>query len=162
MIASFFLILFGLLNLFGLSQSLFFRQLMFVVIGIGVYFGMKTIGRHFFRLNAQLLYWLMAAILVITFIIGIEVKGSRRWLDFYFFNFQVSEFFKIFMILFLARFLSEKKVLENNLAYFFKGFIYFALPALIIFKQPDLGNASVFAFVYLVMILFAPDSRRHL
>ena len=103
MIASFFLILFGLLNLFGLSQSLFFRQLMFVVIGIGVYFGMKTIGRHFFRLNAQLLYWLMAAILVITFIIGIEVKGSRRWLDFYFFNFQVSEPFKVFLILFLIQ-----------------------------------------------------------
>src|SRR3989338_10105745 len=129
MIASFFLIFFGLLNLFGLSQSLFFRQLMFVVIGIGVYFGMKTIGRHFFRLNAQLLYWLMTAILVITFIVGIEVKGSRRWLDFYFFNFQVSEPFKVFLILFLAQLLSTKRFLENHLSFFTKTFLYFAVPA---------------------------------
>ena len=161
MIASFFLILFGLLNLFGLSQSLFFRQLMFVVIGIGVYFGMKTIGRHFFRLNAQLLYWLMAAILVITFIIGIEVKGSRRWLDFYFFNFQVSELFKVFLILFLTQLLTSKKILENQLAFFTKTFLYFAVPAFIIFKQPDLGNAAVFVFIYLMMILFSEGARRH-
>lgn len=162
LVVSVFLSIFGLFNLFGLNQPLFFRQLAALVVGFAAYFAVRFIGRHFFKINSQFFYWLMMAILIITYVVGLEVKGSRRWLDFYFFNFQVSEFFKIFMILFLARFLSEKRVLENNLAYFFKGFLYFVIPALIIFKQPDLGNASVFAFVYLIMILFAPDSRRHL
>lgn len=161
MIASLILIFFGLFNLFGLNQSLFFRQLMFVVIGLGVYFGIKAIGRHFFKLNAQLFYWLMLAILVITFIVGIEVKGSRRWLDFYFFNFQVSEPFKIFIILFFSQLLTSKKLLENNLAFFTKTLLYFVVPAFIIFKQPDLGNAAVFVFIYLSMILFSDGARRH-
>lgn len=162
MIASFILIFFGLFNLFGLNQSLFFRQLIFVTIGIAFYFSFKAIGRHFFKMNAWLFYWLMAAILVITFIVGIEVKGSRRWLDLYFFNFQVSEPFKVFFILFLSQLLTSKKLLENQLAFFTKTFLYFAVPAFIIFKQPDLGNATVFFFIYLSMIFFSDGAGRHL
>lgn len=161
MIPSIFLILFGLLNLFGLSQPLFFRQLLAVSIGLGFYFAMKAVGRHFFKLNASVFYWLMMAILVITFIVGIEVKGSRRWLDLFFFNFQVSEPFKIFLILFLAQLLSSKKLLENHLSFFTKTFLYFGVPALIIFKQPDLGNAAVFVFIYLMMVLFSGEGRRY-
>lgn len=156
-----FLCSFGLISLFGLSQALFFRQLTYVIIAFGAYFAVRFIGRHFFRANSTLLYWLMMAILIITYIVGLEVKGSRRWLDLYFFNFQVSEFFKVFMILFLAKYFSERKILENNFAFFIKSFLYVGVPAFIIFKQPDLGNAAVYGCFYLVILLFSPYAKRH-
>src|SRR3989339_1542241 len=99
-IPSIFLAFFGLFNLFGLDQGLFFRQLIYCFMGFAAFFLIKSIGRHFFQTNSKVLYWLFIAILVITYIIGVEVKGSRRWLDFYFFRFQASEFFKPFFVLF--------------------------------------------------------------
>jgi len=161
-IPSLFLSFFGLFNLFGISQSLFWHQLLFFVVAFTAYFFFKKIGWHYFRLNSGFFYWVLMAILVITFIIGIEVKGSRRWLDLYFFNFQSSEFFKIFFVLFMAVIISEKKMIVNEGAFFLRTFLYFVVPTFIIFKQPDLGNASVFAFVYLIMILFAEKSKIYL
>jgi len=162
LIPSFLLSVFGLFNLFGLNQDLFFKQLIFFLIAFIVYFIVKSMGRNFFKLNANFFYWLLIAILIITYIIGLEVKGSKRWLDLYFFNFQSSEFFKVVFVLFMANYFSRKKILENNLSFFLKSFLYFILPAFIIFKQPDLGNASVFAFIYFVMIIFSDQPKRFL
>jgi rod shape determining protein RodA len=162
LVISTFLSAFGLFNLFGLSQPLFFRQLIYVVIAFSAYFLVKSIGRHFFKANSMLFYWIMMAILIITYVVGLEVKGSRRWLDLYFFNFQVSEFFKVFMIMFLAKYFSERKILENNFLFFLKSFMYVGIPALIIFKQPDLGNAAVYGFFYLVILIFSPHAKKHL
>lgn len=153
---------FGLFNLFGLNQSLFFRQLIYVIIAFAGYFVVRSIGRHFFKANSTLFYWIMMAILIITYIVGLEVKGSRRWLDLYFFNFQVSEFYKVFMIMFLSKYFSERKILENNFLFFLKSFLYVGVPAFIIFKQPDLGNAAVYGCFYLIILLFSPFAKKHL
>lgn len=157
-----FLSAFGLFNIFGLNQALFVRQLIYVIIAFSAYFVVRSVGRHFFKANSTLFYWVMMAILVITYIVGLEVKGSRRWLDLYFFNFQASEFFKVVMIMFLAKYFSERKILENNFLFFLKSFLYVGVPAFIIFKQPDLGNAAVYGFFYLFLLLFSPFAKRHL
>jgi len=154
-IAPLFLALFGLFNLLGINQDLFFRQLTFVIIAFIGFFIVKKIGNHFFKANAKVFYWIMVATLIITFIIGIEVKGSKRWLDLYFFNFQGSEFFKLFFLFYLSEFLAEKRILENDLVFFIKSLLIFIPPVFIIFKQPDLGNASVFIFIYIMMIIFS-------
>ena len=161
LITSAFLILFGLFNLFGTSQTLFYRQLIYCIIGFVIYFVVKSIGRHFFELNGRFFYWFFIFILVITFIIGVEVKGSRRWLDFYFIRFQASEFFKPFFVLFLSQYLATKDIFKNNFTLLFKSFLYFIVPFIIIFKQPDLGNAVTFLFIYLVIIFFSNIPKKY-
>src|SRR3989338_2137455 len=138
-ISSLFLSIFGLFNLFGLNQNLFFRQLVYLIFGFLGYYFLKSIGSHFFRINTKFFYWLFIGILLVTFIVGLEIRGSKRWLNFYFFNFQSSEFFKVFFILFLAEILTIKKILTNSFLNFIKIFLFFLLPFIIIFKQPDLG-----------------------
>jgi rod shape determining protein RodA len=155
LIPSIFISIFSLFNLFGINQNLFFKQLIFLAISYIGYFIVKSIGYNFFKINSKFFYWLFVAILIVTFIIGIEVKGSKRWLDLYLFNFQSSEFFKLFFIFYLSEFLSQKSFFENNLFYFFKSILIFIPPIFIILKQPDLGNASVFIFIYLILILFS-------
>jgi rod shape determining protein RodA len=147
--------LFSLFNLFGINQGLFIKQLLFFIASYIIFFIVKSIGFNFFKINSKLFYWLFVGILIITFIIGIEVKGSKRWLDLYFFNFQASEFFKLFFIFYLSEFLSKKNFFENDLFYFFKSILIFIPPIFLIFKQPDLGNASIFIFIYLTLILFS-------
>lgn len=157
-----FLSVFGLFNLFGLSQDLFIRQFIFLFFGFLIYFIIKSVGTHFFRINSKVFYWFFVAILIITFIVGLEVKGSKRWLNFYFFNFQGSEFFKVFFILFLAEILTIKNLLSNTFLNFIKVILYFLIPFIIVFKQPDLGNAMVYFFIFFVLLIFSTFSKKYL
>lgn len=161
-ISSIFLSIFGLFNLFGLNRDLFFRQLIYLILGFLGYYFLKSIGSHFFRINSKFFYWFFIGILLITFIVGLEIRGSKRWLNFYFFNFQSSEFFKVFFILFLAEILTIKNILANSFFNFIKIFLYFLLPFIIIFKQPDLGNAMVYFFIFITLIMFSTVPKKYL
>lgn len=162
LIAAFFLSLFGFFNILGIKQALIGREIIYIIVGIFAYFITKKISRHFIRDNAVLFYWFLIILLIITYIIGFEIKGSKRWIDLYFFNFQASEFLKIFFILFLASYLAKDAKYINSFAIFIKSLLYFLLPFLIIFKQPDLGNAMAFIFIYLMMILFSDLPKKYL
>ena len=51
-------------------------------------------------------------------LIGIEVKGAKRWLDFYFFRLQPMEAFKtIFFILTTVKILTIEKFENSQLKY---------------------------------------------
>ncbi len=159
LIPVFFLSLFSIFNIFGIKPNLVGNQILYFVIAGLLYIIIKKIGNNIFYQNVKLLYFLFLGILIITFIIGLEVKGSKRWIDLYFFNFQASEFFKIFFILFLSDYLSKKQL---NFFSFIKSIIYFIIPAVIIFKQPDLGNTMVLVFVFIVLILFSSIKKKYL
>lgn len=162
LIPSLFLSLFSFFTVFGIRQDLILNQILYFIIGFFVFFAAKKLGLSFFRNNASLFYWLFIILLIITYIIGLEVKGSRRWIDLYFFKFQASEFFKIFFILFLSEILVQSTTYLEKITIFLKSIFYFILPTLIIFKQPDLGNAMVFVFIFFAMILFSELPKKYL
>ncbi len=153
---------FGIFTVFGIQSNLLPIQLMHVGLGLVGFFLMKKIGRTFFRSNYKVWYWLFVGILLITFFIGLEVKGSKRWIDLVFFNFQPSEFFKVFFILFFAQLFSQRRAIENKLSFYLKSVGYFLLPTLIIFKQPDLGNALVYTFIFLTLTLFSHVPKKYI
>ena len=162
LISSFLVSVFGLFNILGIKEALFLRQATFIVISFAIYFIVKKTNRIFFVINAKVFYWLFIGILIATYIIGFEVKGSKRWIDLYLFNFQSSEFFKVFFILFLSSYLSKHITNLNKAGQFLKSLIYFLAPFFIIFKQPDLGNAMVFLVVYLVILFFSNVPKKYL
>ena len=155
LLPSLFLFFFGFFNLFGIRVQLGVTMLFNFIVGILLFFFIKKIGWKFFQSNAKLFYWIFIGILLFTYIVGLEVKGSKRWIDLFFFRFQGSEFFKIFFILFFADFFSKVTSRKNMLIAVVSSLFYFLLPTAIIFKQPDLGNAMVYAFIFLVLLLFS-------
>lgn len=161
-IPSVFLSAFGLFNLFGLNQGLFLRQLIYCLVGFGLYYLIRYVGRHFFQINSRFFYYFFLVFLIITYVVGIEAHGSKRWLDFFLFRFQASEFFKPFFILFLSEYLFSSDVFKNDLNFFLKSFIYFVVPFFIIFKQPDLANAAAFLFIYLLVLFFSKIPKKYL
>ena len=161
-LSSFFLSIFGIFTVLGVKSSLLLVQFSHFIIAVAVFFIMKKIGKNFFQVNSKLFYWLFVFILLITFFIGLEVKGSKRWIDFYLFRFQASEFFKSFFILFFANYFARRPVGETKLFYFLKSIIFLIIPVVIIFKQPDLGNALVYSFIFLMMIIFSKVPKKYL
>lgn len=162
LITSFFLYIFGLFNLLGINPAYFKSQLIFGIVGIGIYLLIRKIGLHFFRLNSLLLYWVFIGILIVTFIIGIEVKGSKRWIDFYFFSFQASEFFKFFFMIFLADYFTQNKKYLHDMSFFIKSLVYFLIPTFIIFKQPDLGSAIIYVAIFFGVAWFSGIPKKNI
>jgi rod shape determining protein RodA len=162
LIPTFFLFLFSFFTLFGIRIPLARTQLFYFLAGLVAFVVVKKLGRRMFQFNTKFFYWFFVFLLIGTFIIGLEVKGSKRWIDLYLFNFQASEFFKVFFILFFARQLSKHVPSSQAGGLFLRLFFYMALPVFIIFKQPDLGNAMVYVFLFIVLILFSRIPRSYL
>lgn len=161
LIPSFILYLFGMFNILGIKQDLFVRHIVFFGLALIAFVVCRFIGLQFFRVNSRFFYWFFVALLVITYIIGFEAKGSKRWIDLYFFNFQASEFFKFFFIVFFAERFANNRYRLSSFPFFMANLFYFLLPALIIFKQPDLGSMMVYLFIFLTILPFTGTPMRY-
>ncbi|MBI2049800.1 rod shape-determining protein RodA [Candidatus Roizmanbacteria bacterium] len=162
LISTFFLSIFSFFNLLGIAKELISFQLIYFSIGVIVFIIIKRLGLSFFRNNSKSFYYLFIALLILTFFIGPEVRGSKRWIDLYFFNFQASEFFKIFFVLFLADYFVKNKDEADQRKVFLGSLTYFLIPFLIIFKEPDLGNAIIYIFIYTILLLFSNISKKYI
>lgn len=162
LIPSFFLFLFATFNLFGIKSHLVPNQIIFFVIGSALFFFIRFFARPYIKLHIHRLYWIFVALLLLTFFIGLEVKGSRRWIDLPFFNFQPSEFFKIIFVFFLANFFSQKYHAINNAGIFVVSLLYLILPVSIIFLQPDFGTSTVYVVGFLSVVLFSKVPKKYL
>lgn len=109
------------------------------------------------------LYGFMLFLLTVVYILGIVRLGAQRWLKFGGFNFQPSEMAKIVMIIFLARYFSQKSVYDVALTSRRLGiwqglilpFIFTAIPMFLIVEQPDLGTALMLLFIFIAIIFSA-------
>lgn len=121
-------------------------------------------GLNFFKLNSGFFCFIALILLLLTFFLGQEIRGSQRWLDFYFFKFQSSEFLKPFFIIYLADLLSNewsKPISILDFKKIFISFLFFLLPTTIVFKQPDLGNTAVLVAIYSSLLFFIGMPRRY-
>jgi len=162
LIPSLFLWIFSLFNQFGIKTRFGVSQLGYIIAGLVAFVIIKKIGRRFFVANAQALFWSFFALLILTFIIGLEIKGSRRWIDLGIVNFQASEFLKIFYIMYIAKLLSGRSKYEMTPTFYFSILFITLIPALIVLRQPDLGNAAVFIGVLIFMLLASDMPKKYL
>ncbi len=109
-----FLVCFGLVMLYstsaysalvnyGDSMYYFRRQLIFILIGFAVLFGITRVDYHWFTKYARLLYIFSIILMALVLTpLGREVNGARRWLSLPFGgSFQPSEVAKVAIVLFI-------------------------------------------------------------
>tara|TARA_Y100000385_G_scaffold156621_2_gene162365 strand:- start:533 stop:1660 length:1128 start_codon:yes stop_codon:yes gene_type:complete len=86
-------------------------------------------------------------------IFGVEIKGAKRWLDFYFFRLQPIEILKPFFILMTAKVLTLEKLQNSQLRYFF-SFLLLSSVIILLVDQPDLGQSILLtgSWVFTVFI----------
>ena len=110
---------------------------------------------------AYIVYAALGAVLLYTVVFGRYVNGARSWIGIGDFGVQPSEFGKIVFIVFLAKYLSESRT-EVPLKRFVIAVLIFGFPALLILAQPDLGTASVYIPIFLVMCFMADIPLRYI
>ena len=147
---------------YGMMQSKeYTRQIFFAITGLILLIAMIVIDYRKFRQWSPFLYLGLLLVLVYTLVFGKNVKGARSWLGIGDFGVQPSEFGKIIFILYLARYLeTSSKVAE--LKRFIKGMFIMLIPIGLILLQPDLGSASVYIPIFLVMCYMAGLPKRYI
>lgn len=156
------LFLFGVFNLLGTKPDLAVRHGIFFVIGLSVFFLFRKIGSTFIRSNVVVIYIIFIILFILTLLIGDPINGSRRWLNLYFFNFQTSEFFKIFFILFIASFLAYQERNLNSFSTYLFLLFTLLIPSILVFVQPDLAGTIVIVIICFSMILFSEVPKRYI
>merc|ERR1711907_618879 len=104
-------------------------------------------------MNISLVLFIASIILLLLVpLIGIEVKGSKRWIDLYLLpRFQPIELVKPFLIVFLSVILSNKRFGNIYLRYLI-SFIVTLLVVFLLALQPDIGQTLLTLFSWSVLI----------
>lgn len=169
MIVTFTLLAVGLIMVYSASavwadykfnDSFFFakRQMLFAGVGIIAMFFIMNVDYWTWRTWAKVILIVCFVLLIFVLIPGIgNVRnGSRSWIGVGAFSIQPSEFMKLAMIAFLAKFLSENQkaitTFKNGLLPSL-GLVFLAFG--LIMLQPDLGTGTVMVGTSVVMIFIA-------
>ena len=139
-----------------------FRQTLYVVVGVVLLAAAAAVDPNVYRRVRWPLYGAVIVLLVAVFVLAEEVRGSRRWIQIGFFNFQPSELGKIVLIVVLAGFVAERR---HRLAEWGTtlGVIGLAAPFMaLVFKEPDFGTTLIYAAIVLGALFFGGTPWRHL
>lgn len=138
-----------------LSKNLTLMQLVWMISGL--FFCGIVLAAGYQRLLdwAYVLYILVIILLVAVLFFAPMRYGARRWFDIGLLTIQPSELAKLMVILVLARYLGQQGVKKNNLLSLLTAFAIIAIPAFLIFKEPDLGSALLLFPIFLVMLYAA-------
>jgi rod shape determining protein RodA len=109
---------------------------------------------------APFLYVVGLGLLILVLFVGVEVKGSQRWIDIPgLFRFQPSELMKIAVPMAVAWYL-QQRVLPPSIKHTFFSLLIIALPAFAIGVEPDLGTSILVAGAGVSVLLLAGLSWR--
>ncbi len=137
------------------NEGVWKKQIIWSFLALLVILAIAPIPYKFIYVFAWFFYGSGLIILILTQFYGSMEGGSERWLTVGTIRFQPSEFMKIATIIALARFLSEKKYRPTTYSKCIVPFIIIGVPMLLVWKQPDLGTALVFAAIIIPMLYWA-------
>lgn len=128
------------------------KQLLGIVVGSVAIVILMLIDYHFILKFYWVIYFLNLALLVGVKIIGENVNGAQRWVTIAGIQIQPSEFAKIFLVLFFAKLMLKYKDKLNTFKILALFVITFAIPLLLVFKQPDLSTSIVLVVSFCVIM----------
>ena len=133
----------------------FFKHLIFLCIGVFLIFIFSSINQENLFKISIIFFTISIIFLILVPIIGVEVKGSKRWIDLYLLpRFQPIELVKPFLIVFLSIILSSERY--GNL--YLKYSISFLITLSVVFLlalQPDIGQTLLILASWSILIFIS-------
>jgi rod shape determining protein RodA len=141
------------------------KQIIFVATGLVMMWVVSMIDYHALLERVSYFYVASVILLIVTMFVGNKVFGSTRWIKLGGFTLQTSEFVKIVLILVVARYLTDAKLLggpdklsgEKMLTWTDLGRLglLVAIPMALVMKQPDLGTSLTYVPILVAGVLIA-------
>jgi cell division protein FtsW len=118
----------------------FTKHLIFTFLALTIMFAISAIKTELLKKLVIPLFIISFVSLALVPIIGIEVKGAKRWLDLYLFRLQPIEILKPLFILMTVKILTFEKFQNSQIKYFL-SFILLSSVIILLIDQPDLGQS---------------------
>ena len=137
------------------SYYFFFKHFSYIGIGVFIIILFSSLNHNDLIKISKILFVLCLFFLILVPIAGVEVKGSKRWIDFIFFpRFQPIELLKPFLIVIIAHVLSYEN--KKNVYYkYFLSFLIIIPVILLLIAQPDIGQSFLIFLTWLSLIFIS-------
>ena len=137
------------------SYYFFFKHFSYIGIGVFTIILFSSLNHNDLIKISKILFVLCLFFLILVPIAGVEVKGSKRWIDFIFFpRFQPIELLKPFLIVIIAHVLSNEN--KKNIYYkYFLSFLIIIPVILLLIAQPDIGQSFLIFLTWLSLIFIS-------
>ncbi len=130
----------------------FFKHTFFVIIGFFVIFFFSFIPKEQLYKISILIFCLSLILLFLVPFIGVEIKGSKRWIDLLILpRIQPIEFVKPFLIVMISLILCSQKYSNLSVKYLISFILTIVVSSLLIF-QPDIGQTLLIVLSWLILI----------
>lgn len=144
------------------SGSVFYRQLLFLGIGLVAFLFFSVFDYHTLAKGNKIIYVILLTLLIYLTLFGPLIRGGRRWVDFGIARFQPAEFVKFTVILGLSRLLYLKRGEINSVKTIIWSLAYALVPAALVALEPDMGSAIIISGIWVGIILISPIKKKYL
>lgn len=148
----------------GNTEIYLFKQIAFIIIGLGViYFSHLVNYKHYSRV-ARILFLLSIPLLIYTLFFGVRLNEGSRWIRLPIINltFQTSDLAKLALFMYLSRLLSKKQEVIKDLK---KGFLPIMIPVAIVcvlIAPANLSTALLTGATSLLLMFIGRVNGKHL
>ena len=140
----------------GMTQTV--KTLIWAAIGLTVFFVVASFDYHWLRTLAGPIYVVVLVLLTVTMLIGTNLFGAQMSVTVGGLDFQFSEVSKVLMIAVLGAYLAGRRERIGRLSTILVAGALMAIPAFLVFRQPDLGTALVFIGILVGMLFMSGAS----
>ncbi len=148
----------------GNTEYYLFRQIIFIVIGVGIIYFTHLLDYRWFSRLAVWFYAASIPLLIFTLLYGSNINDANRWIRLPVINltFQTSDFARLALFMYLARQLSRKQNIISDLK---KGYLPLIVPILItcvLIVKANLSTALLTGATGMLVIFLGRASIKHL
>ena len=143
----------------SITPSLFPTYLIYIALGIIIFWFFSSVGFEVVSLFSKHLYVISVFLLLLTLIIGQVTRGTIRWIPIGSLAFQPAEIVRPLLLVFFATFLTQRELTLKKLI---KGGLLLALPAFLILVQPSLGVAVLTVAGFFGVLLAGDFNKKYI
>jgi rod shape determining protein RodA len=138
------------------------RQIVYVCVGMAALVIGLLVDPDVYRRFWRPIFFSTIGLIAIVLVVGRAAHGSTRWINVGFFTFQPSEFGKLLVVLAIAGFIADRARSAADPSVTLRVLGLGIVPIVLVFAQPDLGTALVYAAALGAMLFVSGTPWRQL
>lgn len=148
----------SLAALSAVSPHFFYLQAAWIALGAGLvalffYVDWRAVFNH--RWIIWGLYAFAFLLMLAAYFLGPTIRNTKSWIVFGPFSFQPVELMKIALIFLYANYFSRRHLAIARWRNIATSFVFFAIPAALAVRLPDLGSAVIFSAIWFGFLLLS-------
>ena len=137
------------------------RQIAYGVIGVALMYAISRLDYSRLRELKYVIYGLLIGSIVLVFGLATATRGSKRWIETPFMNFQPSELGKVLLVLALSGFIVDRLRGAGSRQTTARVMLLGLIPTMLVMAQPDLGTSLVYVVGTLALLFVGCAPWRH-